>query len=956
MHKFLFICFFLLSSFLNSQNIVNGSVFDKNTKESLIGSNVVVFLNNEIINGTTTDVNGYFEVKLNQGSYVFEFSFIGYENFKTDPIFINKDMALGDFFLDDSSLFLDDVTLKTKQVRNTETALISLKTKSINALDAVSSQSISKSGDSNVASAIKRVSGVSVQDGKYIFVRGLGDRYSKTVLNGLDIPTLDPDKNTVQMNIFPTTVIDNIVVYKTFTPNFPADFSGGLVNISTKSIPDEKVLKFSFSSALSPASLNRNYLNHNGGKYDFFGFDDGSRDFPLSNPFSSSSIPFGIQVYSPGDPNYETIMNITKSFNPEMKVIRSRALPNISFGFFGSNNKNFDSERKIGYYAGLTFKNSSSYFKGFRQNSLEENPNSSIYELDLTREQYGDIGSNSVLLSGISGFAFDTEQSNYKLNLLVIKNTIQKSGFFYQRNLESNANYLKKENIDYSEKSIFNLFLEGNHSLNSVVKLDWSISPTFSFIKDKDVRETAYEMLDIDESISLDQIEISDSEYMIDASNAGVPSRMWRDLDEFNFISKIDASYNHKVGNIDGKLMVGSFFSFKQREYQILRYLLQPVSLSSSDFSGNPNEILTNLLYDGESGFYASGEYQPSNTYKGVLTNIAGYVLEELDVTPLLKTIFGVRIENYEQYYTGQSQTANSITGEGIYDNDKVLSDLGFFPSLTMIYNLSEKTNLRGSYSLTTARPSFKEKSGAQILDVLSGVTFNGNLDLKVTDIANYDIRIDYIFKRNQMVSLSAFYKNMNNPIELTRYSSDDDNVQPVNTNSGKVFGLELEVRKKLDFVTQNLFVNMNSSLIYSEVDITGDEYNSILNSLRDGEGFSDTRPMQGQAPFILNLGLSYKKDMFDLGFYYNVEGEKLSIVGINRRPNIYTSPFHSLNFNFSCYTSLKEKLKITLTAKNLLNQEIELFAKSYGIDDQVYNSFHPGRTLGFKISYLLND
>ena len=146
--------------------------------------------------------------------------------------------------MSESSLFLDDVTVKTKQNLNNETSLITLKNKSINSLDAVSSQSISKSGDGNVASAIKRVSGVSIQDGKYVFVRGLGDRYSKTVLNGLDIPNLDPDKNTVQMDIFPTSVIDNIVVFKSFTPNFPADFSGGLVNITTKSIPDKKNLKF----------------------------------------------------------------------------------------------------------------------------------------------------------------------------------------------------------------------------------------------------------------------------------------------------------------------------------------------------------------------------------------------------------------------------------------------------------------------------------------------------------------------------------------------------------------------------------------------------------------------------------------------------------------------------------------------------------------------------------------
>lgn len=954
--KYLFIFFYLFNFISFSQNRISGVVYDSNSKESIIGANVVVYSNQEIVKGTTTNVEGEFNFNLTQGNYVFEISFIGYSNFKTEKIFVNKSFVLDDIFLSESSLFLDDVTVKTKQNLNNETSLITLKNKSINSLDAVSSQSISKSGDGNVASAIKRVSGVSIQDGKYVFVRGLGDRYSKTVLNGLDIPNLDPDKNTVQMDIFPTSVIDNIVVFKSFTPNFPADFSGGLVNITTKSIPDKKTLNFSFSFGFNSATMNDDYLTHEGGKFDFIGFDDGTRNLPLSNPFSGANIPYGIQIYSPGDSNYETIMNNTRSFNSNMGVINSKPIPNLSFSFFGSNYKKFDSGKKIGYYSGVTFKNSNSFTEDYTQNSLEENPDSSILDLDLTREQYGDVGKNSVLLSAISGLVFDTDNSNYKLNILAIRNTIQQSGFFYQRNIESNANYLKKESIDYSEKSILNFFIEGKHLLNKHLNLNWSISPTFSKIADKDVRETAYEMIDIDGVVPLDEIKPDYSNYMIDASNAGVPSRMWRDLDEFNLISKYDISYSHKINSLNAKLIMGSLFSYKNRDFQILRYLLQPVSLSSSDFTGNPNEILTNLLYDGQTGFYASGEFQPSNSFQGSQTNIATYFLEEIEFSTLFKLIAGARLENYTQYYTGQSQTSNETTGEGIYDNDKVLSDLSFFPSLTFIYNLDEKTKIRSSYSLTTARPSFKEKSGAQILDVLSGITFNGNLDLEVTDITNFDTRIDRFFEKNQIISLSAFYKKMKNPIELTRYSSDDDNVQPINTPYGKVFGLEFEIRKALDFIFDGLFVNMNNSLIYSEVEITGDEESSVLNSLRDGEEFSPIRQMQGQAPFILNLSLSYIKDKFDVGLFYNVEGEKLSIVGINRRPNIYSSPFHSINLNFSTYLNNDKSLKLSLLSKNLLNQKREFYAKSYGIEDQIYSSFLSGRTFSFKLSYKLNN
>ena len=202
------------------------------------------------------------------------------------------------------------------------------------------------------------------------------------------------------------------------------------------------------------------------------------------------------------------------------------------------------------------------------------------------------------------------------------------------------------------------------------------------------------------------------------------------------------------------------------------------------------------------------------------------------------------------------------------------------------------------------------------------------------------------------MIGISGFYKDMNNPIEISRYASDDDNIQPINTSSGKVYGLEFEARKELNFITQGLFTTMNTSLIFSEVDISGDEYNSVMSNLRDEEGFSNTRAMQGQAPFILNLSLSYAIDKFDIALFYNVEGEKLSVVGVNRRPNIYVSPFHSMNFKFS--KIILENLKISFMVKNLLNQDKEMFAKSFGIDDQLYSSFSPGRIFSFKMSYNL--
>lgn len=951
---FYFLIFFPFQILL-SQFFISGTVLDSQSKISIISANVVIYENESIVTGVSTNTDGFFNIELNEGVYDVEISFMGYDNLKIKSLNINENMPLGDLLLSESSLMLSDIKVVSNKVLKTETALISLKSKSINSIDAISTQSISRSGDSNVAGAIKRVSGVSIQDGKYVFVRGLGDRYIKTILNGLDIPGLDPDKNTVQLDIFPTSAIDNIVVYKTFTSNLPADFSGGLIDVSLKSIPEKKIFQFSISSSFNSATLNNDFLSIPYGSLDFLGFDDGIRSIPLDDPFASENFNYSPSTLNLIDPDsFEGLMDVTRAFSTQMGVKTTSPKPNFALSFLIGDNKKINT-KKIGYYTTLSYKNNVSFYQNYRQNSLEENPDTSIYELDLTREQYGNVGKRNILLSSLSGLTYHTNSNIYKLNILALRNTTQSAGFFYQRNIESNANYLKKENIDYSEKSVFNIFINGVHNKSDRLKIEWSMSPTYSRLRDKDVRETAYEMIDLDDIIPLDEIQSDDSNYLIDASNAGVPSRMWRDLDEYNIISKLDLSLKNNFLGLSGEFFSGLLLSYKQRDYQILRYLLTPEGLGiASGFTGDPNELLTDFLHDGSSGFYIKGEYQPSNTYSGLQINMAAYLSQKFQFNELFQSILGLRLERYNQYYTGQSQNANLNTGLGIYDKEKVLSDLGFFPSITFIYNFDEKTNLRSSYSFTTARPSFKEKSGAQILDVLSGITFNGNLDLKVTDIHNLDLRFERFYEKNQMIGVSGFYKYMINPIEITRYSSDDDNIQPINTPSGRVCGLELEIRKSVDFILDNLFINTNGSVIYSKVDIVGDEYQSILNSLREGEEFSSTRSMQGQSPYIFNCGISYLNNNIESSLTYNVEGQKLSIVGINRRPNIYTNPFHSLNISASLNNIIYDNLKISLLCKNILNQKRELVAQSYGTKDQTYNTYEIGRSIGIKLKYVL--
>ena len=958
----LLVCLNQLS--LANDSVLRGTIIDDISTEPMFAANVGVVGSNI---GASTDFDGNFELKIEPGVYTLWFTFIGYQTLQIHDVTVkaNEVTNLGTIRLKSSAFAIDVVTITAETVKNSETALLMIKKKSINVIDGISSQNFKKMGDGNAAAAVVRVPGVSVQGGKYVYVRGLGDRYTKTIFNGLDIPGLDPDRNSLQVDIFPTNILDNIIVSKSFTADLPADFSGGVVDINIKSFPETKSLKGSTSiSYNNNVDLNSNFLTYYGGESDWLGYDDGDRTFPLANT------ELDVQNFQDPRINPETLPN-TLLFNPQMGTVRGqnyfannqffKLYNNVSnnsalsfnggsFSLSGGNQITLE-DKTFGFSGAVSYKNKFSFYKDQIQNSFEKSSDPLDYDLFVSKTQQGDVGKNNALLSAMVGGAMIYKNAKYKVNVLHLQNAEKKAGLFFQNNYESNFNTVKKENLDFSERSVSNLLLSGTHNLDEgKTKVEWKISPTYSKIRDKDVRESAYEV----------EFNGNDTLYYFSPSGAGYPSRMWRNLNEYNIASRIDITKEHELYGKKAKIKYGAGYTYKQRDYDIIRYIIYSINYGSNTYSGDPDELLSDYLYDPNtnSGFYIGGEYQPSNKYEGIQTNLSLYISEEVDVNDQLKGIFGIRLESYNQFYTGVNQG-----GTRVYDNELVLSDytdifgldtiaVGLYPTVSVIYNIDKKSNLRGSVFRTTARPSFKEKSNAQILDVLSGITFNGNIDLVPTTIYNYDLRYETYFDNGQTIVVSGFLKDLINPIEMVSYSSDEDNIQPLNSGIARLMGVEFEARKNLNEIVNGLSTNINVSYVKSEVTIVGDEYESRQNNLRQGEKFSDKREMQGQAPYLVNLGLSYKSKArgLDIGLFYNVQGPSLSIVGINNRPDIYTAPFNSLNLNVLC--DINKKSKLTFSIKNILDEDRQMLTQSYGSEEQVYSAYSPGKSFSLKWSY----
>jgi outer membrane cobalamin receptor len=421
-----------------------------------------------------------------------------------------------------SGASLDEVVITTTARKNTEQSVLNLQRKSVQLLDGLSLESIKKSGASNVASAVRNVPGVSVQGGKYVYVRGLGDRYTKTILNGVDVPGLDPDRNTLQLDIFPSSLLENIIVVKSSTADQPADFTGGVVDIVTKDIPNGKQSSASIGLGYNPDfHFNSNYITNESSGTDFLGFDDGLR----SNPFNENQ-EFNFPTTTPNTAEF-----LAGRLNPTLAAARENSGADMSLSFTTGNSYDVG-DNKLGFLASVSYKNETTYYDDYVDGQrFRKDTDPSIFELNTDRTQQGERGENNVLISALGGLSYNTDRSKYRFNVLHIQNGESGASLLTQTNRIDNSNTIKKDVLIYTERGLTNLFFSGKHTNEDASwTTEWKLSPTFSNVDDKDFRTTPF------------LINEDSGDFIISPSESGDASRFFRELDEINVASKGDSN------------------------------------------------------------------------------------------------------------------------------------------------------------------------------------------------------------------------------------------------------------------------------------------------------------------------------------------------------------------------------------------------------------------------------
>ncbi|MBC3846040.1 TonB-dependent receptor [Winogradskyella echinorum] len=928
--------FFLITSLSFAQGTVSGTVMDGEFNEPMAFANILV-------KGTTTgvsaDFDGKYELELEEGTYTLVFSFVGYVSQEITGVVIkNNEVTTLDIVLQTNSL--DAVIITTTTKRNTENSVLNLQKKSVVVLDGLSAQAIKSSGASNVASAVKSVPGVSIQGGKYVYVRGLGDRYTKSILNGIDIPGLDPDRNTIQMDLFPTNILDNVIVLKSASAEYPADFTGGIVNIVTKDFPSKAEYTLSLGMGYNPdMHFNNNYLTSGGSDTDFFGFDDGTRDLPIHR-------------YQPIPGTFENkllLTTLTDRFSKELRAKQEASGMNFDLGFTLGNQYDLGDD-KIGYQASFSYKNETTFYENREDGAfVKNNSDSSDNNLNFTLASKGSEGINNVILNGMLGLTYKTGLSKFKANLLHIQNGESGAGFYNQvisqDGVGGGLEPLTKNAITYTERSVTNLLLSGIHRLSdneNAFNLEWKFSPTFSKVMDKNHRITPLQQADNGDSF-------------ISPSASTYPIQLWRNLIEESWSGKVDLDKTIELFGRPAKLKFGGAYTYKFRDFSIDDYTFNIQGDDAFIASGDVDQLLnSNNIWnpDTDNGTFLvfGDQFNPNDAYEGEQGIAATYFSAEFNLSENFKTVLGLRTEKFNSFYTGQNNTI-------VYNRESILDEFDFFPSANIIYSLNDKSNVRTSYSRTTARPSFKEASVAQIFDPITNRLFIGNIDLVPTYVNNFDLRYEHFGENGQMFAVSGFYKDFTDPIEQSFFLQAPTQLTVDNLGNATVYGVEFELRQRLGFISEglnNLKFNANVSLIKSELTMSDDEFESRSLAARDGETIERERDLQGQAPYLINVGLDYNNSDIGLqtGLFYNIQGSTLEVVGIGLVPDVYTQPFNSLNFTLNKSFGESKNSSIDLKITNILGSERLSEYESYKTENQTFSLRDPGTEISLGYSF----
>lgn len=804
---------------------------------------------------------------------------------------------------------IQEMTVAAPRIKSSVEALLEVRKQKNNVSDVLGQEAMARSGDSDAAASLRRVTGLTLVNGKFVYVRGLGERYSSILLNGSQVPSPEPTRRVVPLDLFPVSILDSITVQKSFSPDRPAEFGGGLIELQTRSIPT----KFTGQISLGVNSENfQNGLGYQGGSKDYMGFDDGSRKMPsmIKNAFKSRR---KIIVSDTEGYKMEEIVNMTNSLSNTYNVRESgsESLPNLQFSLGDS--KKF-SQGRFGGLMGFIYSNNADV--GERQSNSYNVGAGQVLE----RDEKSNItyAEREVQLGGALDLGVDYRDTHQiKLTSILLRNSTNLTQEKISERSSDSFSSRKYTLLEWSERQLFFNQLSGEHKLD-LLKTKWRLNKSIANRDSPDSREV---MRNFDGNAYVLETDV--------AGNRRIFSELKDESQEVGLDFELNA-FEHKDQKIVMKF--GGSQNAKDRASDVYRLHLKNnfAPGTTPDLSQNTEDILRRR---GSDEFILTNITDSADSFKGTQTISAYYGAVEMSPSDKWTLVVGARKEaSTQEVKTFKYYEPDLPTSEGSLRMDDML------PSYNVTWKVTKDERFRLAYGETIARPDFRELSTVSYIEDETGYDVMGNSQLKGTVIKNWDLRYERYFADSDYYSLGVFYKNFVAPIEAVFEPGDKLVKTFMNAESAVNYGAEAEGRISLRGLSRNLrrwSMASNVSVINSKVEIDGSQGNQT----------SKMRPLQGQSPYVANVQLLYDRPQYSLnsGLIYNIVGKRITEVGTNARPDVYEQPVHQLDF------ILNQKFGdwgYGLRARNLLDPVAE---STQG--DKVVRSRQRGRSYVFNLT-----
>jgi len=903
---------------------IKGNVKDGTTGDAVVGANVLV-LGTGL--GTVADVNGDFQIpKVKAGTYNVVVSFISYktDTLKNITVYPDQSTVINTKIVE-ASQELGEVVVTGQKMTNTDLAVITELRKNDLVAVGISAQQISMSQDRDAAQVMRRIPGVTIIGNRFVNVRGLSERYSTVMLNGVIAPSTEVDSKAFAFDLIPSGLIDRMLVYKSGGAELPGEFGGAVIGVTTKNIVGENTMNLSITGGYRANTTFGDFLGDKKASGDWFGFGASDRELP-------SSFPKNKLQNANNDAEQVALDATTRSLPNRWKTYSNTAAPDLRVGFdmtraFSLGSVKVNNVTSISYSRTNQYMRAvQHYYEDFNETTRESSPRNEFFD-----ERYN----QQVRVGAISNFTFEINPS-HKIefrnfyNQQGISQVITRTGQLFVTGWDVN-----NISLNYQSRGIYSGQLQGTHSLSDRIKWTWIGGYSETNAQQPDYRRASSQRptgSDLPFSVNIPPDATS--------QDAG---RFFSDLNEkvYTGTTNVEIKLNPDETEEDKqiKINVGGYYEDKKRDFDARWMSYTWKGASDFELQTKSFDVVFARQNMGTKFVLSEGTNTGPDLYDkytGKSTLLAGYVGASIPFLSKFRFSGGMRVE--------QSHQMLDVIYQGSVLRKADLDVTTPMPFANLSYNLTENMLVRAAYSKTVNRPVFREIAPFNFYDFERNADIQGNPNLKIADIDNIDLRWEYYPSKSESITIGGFYKDFKNPTELYFLGSSNILYGYENAISAYSVGVEAEVRKSLQGLTgsaiiDNMSALFNGALIHSKVKSRTDGVyqNQIAN-----------RPLQGQSPYVINGGLLYSVDGFQVNVMYNVIGPRLFAVGdTNGNQNQYEMPRNMLDVTVS--KQITERFEIKAGVQDILNQKFRIIqdsdedGKIKSVDESIME-FRPGQ------------